>query len=175
MLDTFKNGKRGQFPYVNLMLGDGNAMYNKATDGYETRLAGCIAKQLLNQKLRKQNEIGLYKSGYLSIDFNYYGHHEQWQNCVTLTDVKLPETKYLGLSAETGQLVENVDIIENRIYALYKPDDTFVESIDELQELIREQNEYDSEVSSVTLIVKEEAKAKEKKRGGGRHRAFKRN
>ena len=69
--------------------------------------------------------------------------------------------------------MENVDIIENRIYALYKPDDTFVESIDELQELIREQNEYDSEVSSVALIVKEEAKAKEKKRGGGRHRAFK--
>ena len=50
-------------------------------------------------------------------------------NCVTLTDVKLPETKYLGLSAETGQLVENVDIIENRIYALYKPDDTFVRAL----------------------------------------------
>lgn len=174
MLDTFKNGKRGQFPYVNLMLGNGNAMYNKATDGYETRLAGCIAKQLLNPEAKETKMRLVYiKSGYLSIDFNYYGHHEQWQNCVTLTDVKLPETKYLGLSAETGQLVENVDIIENRIYALYKPDDTFVESIDELQELIREQNEYDSEVSSVALIVKEEAKAKEKKRGGGRHRAFK--
>lgn len=173
MLDTFKNGKRGQFPYVNLMMGDGNTAYNKATDGFETRLAGCIAKQLLNPESKETKMRLVYiKNGYLSIDFNYYGRHEEWQNCVSLTDVQLPAVKYLGLSAETGQLVENVDIIENRIYALYKPDGTFVESISELQELIQEQNEYESEVSSVAEAIKEEEEAKTQ-RGGGRHRRFK--
>ncbi|RCK67273.1 VIP36-like protein [Candida viswanathii] len=172
MLDTFKNGKRGQFPYVNIMLGDGKTYYNKATDGYETRLAGCIAKQLLNPDAKETKMRLVYiKNGYLSIDFNYYGRHEEWQNCVSLTDVQLPETKYLGLSAETGQLVENVDIIENRIYALYKPDNTFVESIGELQELIHDQNEYESEVSSVAEAIREEEEAKVRKTGG-RHRQF---
>ncbi|EMG47135.1 LMAN2L VIP36-like protein [Candida maltosa Xu316] len=174
MLDTYKNGKRGQFPYVNLMLGDGHTAYSKITDGYETRLAGCIAKQLLNPEAGETKMRLVYlKSGYLSLDFNYYGRHEEWQNCVTLTDVKLPVTKYLGFSAETGQLVENVDIIENRIYALFSPDGTFVESIDELQELIREQNEYESEISAAADIVKQEEEAKTNKGNGGGNRVLK--
>ncbi|EDK43679.1 conserved hypothetical protein [Lodderomyces elongisporus NRRL YB-4239] len=183
MMDTYKNGKRGSFPFINLMLGDGKTFYNKGTDGYETRLAGCYAKEILNP-LSKETKMRLIymKNGYLSIDFNYFGRHEDWQNCVTLTDVKLPHIKYLGLSANTGQLYENVDIIENKIYALYKPNGEFVESIDELNELIKEQNEYESESSSLAEINAkvEEAKKQDNQQqqqrqgqGGRKNRAFK--
>ncbi|KAI5953667.1 hypothetical protein KGF54_003039 [Candida jiufengensis] len=173
MMDTYKNGKRGTFPFVNLMLGDGSTYYNKGTDGYETRLAGCTAKDLLNPASKETKMRLVYiKNGYLSIDFNYYGKHEDWTNCVTLTDVKLPHIKYLGLSAETGQLFENVDVIENKIFALFKPDGTFVESIDELDDLIKEQNEYDEEASSLNDINQKVENIKSKT--GGRNRAFKR-
>ncbi|KAG7661449.1 uncharacterized protein J8A68_005027 [[Candida] subhashii] len=158
MLDTYKNGKRGSFPFVNLMLGDGKKQYNKGTDGYETRLAGCVAKNILNPPAGETKMRIVYiKNGYLSIDFNYFGRHEEWMNCVTLTDVKLPKVKYLGLSAETGQLYENVDILENRIFGLYKPNgDEYVESIEELTQLIHDQNEYDSEVSEAANAIKQE-------------------
>ncbi|RLV93449.1 Vesicular integral-membrane protein VIP36 [Spathaspora sp. JA1] len=157
MLDTYKNGKRGQFPYVNLMLGDGHTSYNKATDGYETRLAGCVAKNLLNPSSGSTKMRIVYiRDGYLSIDFNYFGRHEEWMNCVTLTDVQLPQVKYLGLSANTGQLFENVDIIENRIYALFKPDGKYVQSLDELQELIAAQEQYEEDIDKVANVMKEE-------------------
>lgn len=157
MLDTYRNGKRGTFPFVNLMLGDGKKTYNKGSDGYETRLAGCVAKNILNPPTGETKMRIVYiKNGYLSIDFNFFGKHEEWTNCVTLTDVMLPETKFLGFSAETGQLYENVDIFENRIFGLYKPNGGFVESIEELQELIHDQDEYESEVSEVANAIKKE-------------------
>lgn len=113
------------------------------------------------------------KNGYLSIDFNYNGKHEDWENCVTLTDVQMPMIKFLGLSAETGQLYENVDILENKIYALYKPNGGFVESIDELNDLVKEQNEYDQEENNLAGI-NDQINQQEKK-SGGRNRAFKKN
>lgn len=144
MLDTYKNGKRGHFPFVNLMLGDGKTAYNKATDGFETRLAGCVAKSLVNPHSgRTKARIVYIKNGYLSIDFNYNGETENWHNCVTLTDVVLPRIKYLGFSAETGDLTEAVDIIENKVFALYKPGTNSgpIELIEELENIIEQEPE----------------------------------
>lgn len=163
-VDTYKNGKRGHFPYVNLMLGDGNTGYNKDTDGYETRLAGCTATGLMNpaSELTKAR-IVFIKDGYFSIDFNYNNKPEDWKNCVTLTDVKLPQVKYLGFTAETGDLSENVDIIENKMYALYKPDGSFIESVDELETLMQAQSENEEELKQAVEEMKK----------GGRNRKIK--
>lgn len=142
MIDTYKNGKRGQFPFVNIMLGDGKKHYNKGDDGYDTRLAGCNVQLIVNPSSGfTKARIVYIKNGYFSLDFNFDGKAEHWTNCVTLTDVKLPQIKYLGLSAETGQVTQAVDVIENKIYALFKPDGTYISSIDELQDLIEQQEE----------------------------------
>lgn len=154
-LDTYKNGKRGQFPYVNLMLGNGMTPYNKDTDGFETRLAGCTARSILNPRSEMTKARIVYtKNGYFSLDFNYNNVADEWTNCVTLSDVKLPPIKYLGFSAETGDLSENVDLYENRIFALYNGEGNFIDSIEELQEMTNEQVE-------------------EEKAEGGRHRVLK--
>lgn len=156
-IDTYKNGKKGNFPYVNVMLGDGKTAYNKDTDGFETRLAGCSARNLLNPKSGMTKARIVYtKYGYFSLDFKYTQGPEGWINCVTAMDVKLPEKKYLGFSAETGDLSHNVDILENKIYALYKPDGVPIGSLQELERLMQEQSEI-----------------KEEERRGGRNRVFK--
>lgn len=162
-VDTYKNGRRGHFPYVNLMLGDGELYYNKDTDGFETRLAGCNAKALLNPPGGSTKARIIYiKDGYFSLDFNYNGH-DNWQNCVTLTDVKLPQVKYLGFSAETGDLAENVDVIENKVFALFEPESgDFIESIKQLEGLIQDQNDLNNELEA-------------SKKSGGRHRQLKKN
>lgn len=153
MIDTYKNGKRGQFPFVNLMLGDGNTFYNKGNDGHDTRLAGCNVQLIVNPPSGfTKARIVYIKNGYFSLDFNFDGKSEHWTNCVTLTDIKLPPIKYLGLSAETGEVTQAVDIIENKMFALYKPDGSFISSIEELQDLIQQQDEnnkiYKDELSS---------------------------
>ncbi|CAN3353172.1 hypothetical protein DICA3_A04412 [Diutina catenulata] len=136
MIDTYKNGKRGVFPYVNIMVGNGGLRYDKATDGLDARLAGCSAKDVVNPKSVTKMRLVRLKNGYLSIDFNWNGNHEQWVNCAVLEDVDLPVPKYLGISAETGDLYETVEVLENRMYSLSKPNGEEVVSVDELQTMI---------------------------------------
>ncbi|ODV82003.1 concanavalin A-like lectin/glucanase [Suhomyces tanzawaensis NRRL Y-17324] len=166
-IDTYKNGKRGNFPFVNLMMGDGHSSYRKESDGFETRLAGCTARDLVNPRGKYSKMRLVYiKDGYLSIDFNPHGKHEEWTNCVTLTDVHLPVVKYLGLSAETGELSQSVDVIENKIFALYKEDGSFVGSVEELETMIQQQKDIDEDIKVITQDQTNESK-------GGRNRLFK--
>lgn len=138
MIDTFKNGKRGQFPLVNVMLGNGQTGYDKALDGYDTRLASCVAQLITNPKSGSTKARIVYiKNGYFSLDFDY-NNNNQWTNCVTLNDIMLPPIKYLGLSSETGEVTQNVDILENKVFALYKPEGSFIESIEELQQMMED-------------------------------------
>lgn len=150
MIDTYKNGKRGHFPYVNIMHGDGQTWYDKNTDGYETRLAGCKAADLLNPKQGRSKARIVYikGDGYLSVDFDAGGSGTEWRNCVTLSGVHLPATKYLGFLGETGGLLQCNDVIENKIYGLYGEDGKlFVGSFAELEQLIQRQTAAAEEAS----------------------------
>lgn len=136
-IDTYRNGKKGKFPYVNVMVGNSQLKYDKATDGLDTRIAGCVAPAIVNPTLGKTKMRLVYlKNGYLSIDFNYHGNHEQWVNCVTIPDVDLPPTKYFGILAETGDLAETVDIYENRMFSLKTANGEDVLGVDQLEQLI---------------------------------------
>lgn len=135
-IDTFRNGPAGHFPYVSAQFGHGSTFYNKYDDGMSTQLAGCTAKSLLSPTSGKTTMKLVYvKSGYLSVEFNYDpDNSNSWHKCFTIYDIILPEPKYLGISAETGQLTQNVEILSNNVYGLYNAnDDTFIESLDQDQ------------------------------------------
>lgn len=138
-IDTFRNGPRGEFPFVNVMVGDSQLRYDKATDGIDTRIAGCLARELVNpQKGPTKMRLVYLRNGYLSIDFNWLGVRGQWMNCVTLLNIKLPQFKYLGMLAETGDLSETVDVLENVIYLLEKPLGGYIDSIEQIEQIIEE-------------------------------------
>lgn len=133
-IDTFRNGPTGQFPYVTAQVGRGSTFYNKNDDGMSTQLAGCTAKSLLNPVSGKTTIKLVYlKSGYLSVEFNYDPDNTvSWHKCFTVYNVQLPQKKYLGVSAETGQISESVEVLGNRVHALYLPDqDKFIDSFDQ--------------------------------------------
>lgn len=149
-VDTYKNGKQGHFPYISAMLGDGKTRYDKWTDGMNTKLAGCTAKSVMNPALGSTRmRIVHLKDGYLSVDLNYNPQNtNDWHNCFTLSDVKLPVVKYLGLTAESGELTENVDIIGNKLYALYQPQSSvFIESFGQLQQLMEQQEQQEKQIN----------------------------
>lgn len=142
-VDTFRNGATGQFPYVNAQIGTGSTFYNKYDDGMSTQLAGCTAKSLMSPSSEKTiMRLTYMTSGFLSVEFNYDpDSSDNWHKCFTVYNVKLPQIKYLGLSAETGQLSQSVDILESHIYALYDPDaDTYLRSMDQARLYKEEQS-----------------------------------
>ncbi|KAJ5133247.1 hypothetical protein N7526_004612 [Penicillium atrosanguineum] len=102
-IDTYKNNRPGvSFPYVMAMMGDGSTTYDQAHDGKANELAGCSAR-------------GLRSAPYKTED--------SWTNCFTLnaeeTNIAIPSVAYLGLSAETGELSDNHDIISLKAENLY--------------------------------------------------------
>lgn len=177
-VDTYKNGKTGSFPYVGAMLGDGRKSYNKYNDGMDTMLGGCTAKSIMNPGSQQTRMRIIHtKNGYLSVDFNYDPQRsDDWHNCFTLSDIKLPTVKYLGFTAETGALSENVDIIENKVYALFNPESgDYIESVEQLSNLMEtqiEKAENDARPSSpqrrrrksVTRLRNAERRLKERER-----------
>lgn len=141
-LDTFRNGGIGEFPYVHIQGEPGFNFFNKHSDGLEKLLGGCLAKGLANPYSRKTRlRIIHTQDGYFSLDLNFDpDNSEKWNNCFTLFNVKLPKNAYLGFSAETGELTEHVDLIENKVFALYSPDGKhYIKSIDELETIIQDQ------------------------------------
>lgn len=141
-VDTYRNGGIGLFPQVIAMAGDGHTAYNKGDDGFTTKLANCKASRVVNNPsgIVRMRIIHL-KNGYLSVDINYNPERQdKWRNCFTLSNVHLPVVKYLGFSAETGDLSHAVDLIENKMYALYHPEkNDFIGSIEELETMIKAQ------------------------------------
>lgn len=46
-----------------------------------------------------------------------------WKECFLVKDVKLPTGYYIGISATTGDLSDNHDILSIRLFELDLPDD----------------------------------------------------
>ncbi|KAM9913146.1 hypothetical protein OXX69_001877 [Metschnikowia pulcherrima] len=154
-IDTFRNGRQGDFPLVTAQYSQNYLYYDKHLDGLDTKMASCTAKQLLNPASGKTRMRVVHtKNGYLSVDFNYDPDNSaDWHNCFSVMNVKLPSQPYLGISAETGELFENVDIIENRIFALYSPDgDHYIESVDELETIMEQQQQEQQQVPTMGKV-----------------------
>lgn len=114
-IDTYRNARKGKvFPFINVMNGDGQTLYDKQNDGKANQLAGCTARNIYNSNAQARL-IHTTKDGYLSLDYKI---EEEWVNCFSIKDVHIPETRYLGFGASTGDLIENADIYEAQVSQL---------------------------------------------------------
>ncbi|KAL2218483.1 putative lectin family integral membrane protein [Thermoascus aurantiacus ATCC 26904] len=124
--DTYKNNRPGtSFPYVMAMMGDGKTSYDQAHDGKDNELAGCSARGLRDPSgAPKKARLTYFQDKSLTLDLQYKSD-QSWTNCFTLTapeyNINIPSVAYLGLSAETGELSDNHDIISvtaNNLYSV---------------------------------------------------------
>lgn len=56
----------------------------------------------------------------VSTDFS---NKAAWKECFSVKDIKLPTGYYFGISATTGDLSDNHDILSIRLFELDLPDD----------------------------------------------------
>lgn len=109
--DTYanQNGAHShQHPYISAMINNGTLHYDHDRDGTHTELAGCEAK-LRNIEHNALASIK-YENDVLSMktDFESTG---EWNECFTVRGVILPTGYHIGVSAATGELSDNHDII----------------------------------------------------------------
>ena len=56
----------------------------------------------------------------VSTDFS---NKAAWKECFSVKDIKLPTGYYIGISATTGDLSDNHDVLSIRLFELDLPDD----------------------------------------------------
>ncbi|KAJ5113705.1 hypothetical protein N7456_002239 [Penicillium angulare] len=121
--DTYKNNRPGvTFPYVMAMMGDGQTTYDQAHDGKANELAGCSARGLRNAPVPTKARLTYFQDKSLSLELQYKTE-DSWIECFSLSaedsNIAIPSVAYLGLSAETGELSDNHDIISLKAENLY--------------------------------------------------------
>ncbi|KAI2803579.1 hypothetical protein RDWZM_001565 [Blomia tropicalis] len=126
-LDTYanQNGAHSHgHPYISAMVNNATLAYDHDRDGTHTELAGC------ESKFR-----GLEHDTYLSI--RYYNDTLTvrtdidgtglWEQCFVAEGVRLPTGLYFGVTAATGDLSDNHDVISIKTYMLDAPSGTIQE------------------------------------------------
>lgn len=67
-----------------------------------------------------KNNLLIFLFTIVSTDF---ANKAAWKECFSVKDIKLPTGYYFGISATTGDLSDNHDILSVRLFELDLPDD----------------------------------------------------
>ncbi|XP_050304580.1 vesicular integral-membrane protein VIP36 [Anthonomus grandis grandis] len=123
MLDTYSNhnGPHSHgHPYISAMVNNGSIHYDHDRDGTHTQLAGCTAKF---RNVKHDTHIAIrYENDVLTVSTDIE-NKKAWNECFKIEGVHLPTGYYLGLSAKTGDLSDNHDVLSVRLFDLDMPGD----------------------------------------------------
>jgi mannose-binding lectin 2 len=116
-LDTYANQDGGQHsnthPYISAMVNNGSLHYDHDLDGKMTALSGCQANL---RGAKHETYIAIrYEHDKLTVSTDMEGKN-QWKLCFSVDSVRLPTDYYFGVSATTGDLSDNHDLISMKLY-----------------------------------------------------------
>nr|CAG4651043.1 EOG090X07L3 [Simocephalus serrulatus] len=123
ILDTYSNHNgphNHAHPYISAMVNNGTLYYDHDRDGTHTQLAGCEARF---RNMEYETYVAIrYENDKLSVSTDI-DNKAGWKPCFTVDGVRLPTGYYFGMSATTGDLSDNHDIIAVKLYELDSPED----------------------------------------------------
>jgi mannose-binding lectin 2 len=120
--DTYSNHNgphNHNHPYLSAMLNNGSITYDHDRDGTHTMLGGCEVKF---RNLEHDTVIAIrYEGDKLTVSHDLE-NRRVWEPCFALEGVVLPTGYYFGISATTGDLSDNHDLISLKTYELDTPE-----------------------------------------------------
>lgn len=123
ILDTYSNhngAHNHNHPYISSMINNGTLHYDHDRDGTHTQLAGCEAKF---RNLEHDTHIAVrYEKDALTVSTDI-ANKGAWKECFSVKGIRLPTGYYFGMSATTGDLSDNHDILSVRLFELDLPGD----------------------------------------------------
>lgn len=97
------------------MVNNGSLHYDHDLDGTHTQLAGCEGKF---RNIEHETLVAIrYENDVLSLSTSFEDDG-QWKECFKVNSVLLPTNYYFGVSATTGDLSDNHDIVAMRFFEL---------------------------------------------------------
>ncbi|OZC06689.1 Legume-like lectin family protein [Onchocerca flexuosa] len=117
-LDSFDNDAQKNNPFVALMINDGTRQYDHQTDGSQQMLSGC-QKDFRNKPYPVRLKIE-YLHNVLTVSLSDgLQATPRYELCIRSENIFLPKNGFFGISAATGGLADDHDIIEYSVFSLY--------------------------------------------------------
>ncbi|XP_071825624.1 protein ERGIC-53-like isoform X2 [Apostichopus japonicus] len=116
--DSFDNDNQRNNPYILAMSNDGTKEYDHANDGLVQQLGGCM-RDFRNKPYAVRAKIEYYKNSLTVYFHNGMTNNEYaYELCMRAENVVLPKKGYFGVSAATGGLADDHDVIKFLTHSL---------------------------------------------------------
>jgi len=124
--DSFDNDNKHNNPYISAMTNDGSKVYDHQNDGVTQQLAGCL-RDFRNKPFPVRAKIEYYKNTLTVLIHNGMSNNDKdFELCVRSENVVLPKNGYFGVSAATGGLADDHDVLRFVTHSLRSPDQALV-------------------------------------------------
>jgi mannose-binding lectin 1 len=140
--DSFDNDAKGNNPYIMAMTNDGTKSYNHDNDGADQQLGGCV-REFRNTPYPVRAKLEYYQN-VLTVLF-HSGHtntDDEYELCMRVENVVLPANGFFGVSAATGGLADDHDVLKFLTSSLQDPTQ-IKDKIEEDRERERYTREYE--------------------------------
>lgn len=116
--DSFDNDNKGNNPYVMAMVNDGTKSYDHNTDGINQQLSGCL-RDFRNKPFPARARIEYYHN-VLTVMFHSgnTNNEQDYELCLRAENVFLPQYGHFGITAATGGLADDHDVLKFLTYSI---------------------------------------------------------
>ncbi|KAL5019807.1 hypothetical protein ScPMuIL_002699 [Solemya velum] len=120
-LDSFDNDGQHNNPYLMAMVNDGTKSYDHQSDGLTQQAGGCL-RDFRNKPFPVRIKVEYYNK-VLTVFFNngLTNDNNAFELCLRSENVELPKTGYFGVSAATGGLADDQDVLAFLTHSLFPP------------------------------------------------------
>ncbi|KAK8745592.1 hypothetical protein OTU49_000277, partial [Cherax quadricarinatus] len=121
--DSFDNDNKRNNPYVMAMVNDGTKVYDHEHDGLSQQLGGCL-RDFRNKPFPVRAKVEYYKNILtLLIHSGMTNNDKDYEICMRAENVFLPATGYFGVSAATGGLADDHDVLKFIVSSMRSPEE----------------------------------------------------
>lgn len=119
-LDSYDNDGAKNNPYISVIMNDGTKTYNHKLDGSDTKLAGCL-RDIRNRVYPSRLRLTYWKKN-LEVEIDP-GNSDgtDYEPCASVADIDIPSNYYFGITAATGGLADDHDVISFTTHSLQEP------------------------------------------------------
>lgn len=120
--DSFDNDNKHNNPYIMAMANDGSQSYDHQKDGSTQQLGGCL-RDFRNKPFPVRARITYYQNVLTVLFHNGMSNNEKdFEVCLTAENVHLPNNGFFGISAATGGLADDHDVLKLAVSSLRSPE-----------------------------------------------------
>ncbi|KAM6392193.1 protein ERGIC-53 isoform 2-T2 [Rhynochetos jubatus] len=119
--DSFDNDGKKNNPSVSVIPNDGRLAYDHQNDGSTQASASC-QRDFRNKPYPVRLKITYYQQTLtVLINNGFTPDRDDYEFCLRVTDIVLPSTGYFGISAATGGLADDHDVLSFLTFRLSEP------------------------------------------------------